>query len=76
MQLHSIYIQFASIFSGYFFKLQLMLKIILHLITCRIIWMLRIMKKRNSDKPVKFHNDHLADLIEVLKDNVAQCRPK
>ena len=34
------------------------------------------MKKRNSNQPVSIHQDHLADLIEVLKDNVAQHKPK
>ena len=34
------------------------------------------MKKRNSNQPVSIHQDHLADLIEVLKDNAAQRKPK
>ena len=56
---------------------QMMPKIILHLITCRIIWLLRRMKKkRNSDQPISIHQDHLVDLIEVLKDNAAQHKPK
>ena len=37
--------------------------------------MLRRMKKRNSNQPVSIHQDHLADLIEVLMDNVAQHKP-
>ena len=62
--LHSICMQ---VYLVVFFKLQLMLKIILHLITCRIIWMLRRMKKGNSNQPVSIHQDHL--------DNVAPCKP-
>ena len=38
--------------------------------------MLRRMKKRNSDQSVSIDQDHLADLIEVLKDNTAQHKPK
>ena len=34
------------------------------------------MKKRNSDQPVSIYQDHLADLIEVLKDIATQCKPK
>ena len=34
------------------------------------------MKKRNSDQPVSIDQDHLVDLIEVLKDNAAQHKSK
>ena len=44
--------------------------------------MLGRMRKRNFDhncahvQPVSIHQDHLADLIEVLKDNAAQSKQK
>ena len=73
--MHYSYIQFT-------FNLQVHLVVIFKtpidainysaFITCRIIWMLRRMKKR----PVSIHQDHLADLLEILKDNTAQCKPK
>ena len=34
------------------------------------------MKKRKSGQPVSIDQDHLVDLIEVLKDNAAQPKPK
>ena len=63
--LHSICMQLYLV--G-FFETSIDAKIILHLITCRITWMLRRMKKGNSNQPVSIHQDHL--------DNVAQRKPK
>ena len=77
--MYNSYIQFTfnlQVYLWLFFKLQLEPKIILHLLTCRIIWMLGRMKKRNSDQPGSIHQDHLVDLIEVLKDTAAQLKPK